>query len=732
MQKLAISFVFTIFTIGIYAQNTEHYFKFYINDRAELEILTHLVSIDNVRGNEVIAFANDEQFEYFLTLNIPYEILQKPVLTPKELNMLDFEAIKNCRNDWNYYPTYEAYCSMMQEFADNYPELCRVVEFGTSIQNRQLLACVVSQNVHTREAEPQVFWTSSMHGDETTGYVSMLRFIDYLLSNYGTDERVTYLLDNMEIWINPLANPDGTYWGGNHTVNGSRRGNANNRDLNRNYKDWKYGDHPDGYAWQKETLAFMDLQAAETFVLGVNIHGGAEVFNFTWDNTCTLPADYAWWQLVSKEYVDTAHAISPTYMNGNFCNNCNPPWCYPGVCNGASWYSVTGSRQDYANYYDHTREVCLEISNTWTTPAANLPTYWDRNYRSFLNYSQQALYGIHGVITDNCSGEPIHAKIFINGHDMDNSFVMTDPRVGYYARLIKGGTYSVTYSADGYISQTVSVTVSDKQKVVQHINLFPTGVVNIPIANFEADTTKISVNEIVHFTNLSENANAWEWFFEGGTPETSTAKNPVVLYKNPGIFDVNLKVYNNDCNDELLIENYITVKQISELPTANFEADKTEIFQNETISFINLSENATGWEWYFEGGMPEMTTEQNPAVLYKNSGTFNVHLTATNDYGKDEMLKEKFIKVEELIINEIEGVSVKIYPNPVSHESTMTIDADVPLYKIELFNLTGAIVKTSYPNDVPYLFSVSGIEKGIYFMRIETHKGNYTAKIQIQ
>jgi len=725
MQKLVTSLVFIFLSIGTYAQNTEHNIKFYINDRSDLEIFTRLVSIDNIRGNEVIAYANDEQFEHFLTLNIPYEILQKHVLTPEELNMLDFEAIKNCRNDWNYYPTYTAYLDMMEEFATNYPNLCRKVEFGTSVQNRKLWVLVLSSNVHVREAEPQVFWTSSMHGDELTGYVLMLRYIDYLLSNYGTDERVTYLLDSMEIWINPLANPDGTFW-----QSGARRNNANNIDLNRNY----YGNNPNG--WQKETKAFIEMQAEETFVLACNIHGGAELFNYTWDKNCTLPADNTWWKMVGNEYVDTVHSQSTIYFTGESCNYCSGlPTGYLAVVNGAHWYPASNTRQDYANYYNFTREVCLEISTTKTPTASQLPTFWNYNYRSFLNYTQQALYGIHGVVTDVCSGEPVYAKVFINGHDVDNyndrSFVMTDPRVGYYARLIKGGTYSVTYSAEGYVPQTVSVTVADKQKVVQHINLYPVGV-SSPIANFKADVTELFVNETVNFTDLSENVISWQWYFEGGTPEKSTEQNPVVLYKNPGTFDVNLKVYNNDCNDELLIENYIMVEQISELPTANFKADKTEIFQNETINFINLSENATDWEWYFEGGMPEMSTEQNPVVLYINSGIFNVHLTATNNYGNDEILKEKYIVVKELDIKEMDGVTVKIYPNPVSYESTIIIDADTPLYKIDLFNLVGAIVKTIYPDDIPCLFSVSGIEKGIYFIRIETIKGNYTTKIQIQ
>ena len=792
----------------LFTQHSEVIIKFQIQDRSQLETLTQIISIDKVTGNEVIAYANQEEFEQFLTLNIPYQIVERPVLTPEELNMSDFETIRGTNWTWNGYPTYDGYIAMMQNFAATYPNICRLVEIGTSVQGRKLWACVLSNNVNVREAEPQVFWTSSMHGDETTGYVLMLRYIDTLLSSYGTNDRITNLLNSMEIWVNPLANPDGTYWGGNNSVLGARRANANNKDLNRNYKDWYYGDHPDGNAWQQETVAFMNLQAAENFTLGVNIHGGSEVCNYPWDNRNVLPANNDWWIYVCKEYADTVFAHAPSNYLKEYPN---------GYIRGYSWYSITGSRQDYANYYNHNREFTLEISNAKTPAAAQLPNFWNYNRRSFLNYTQQALYGIHGVVTDACSGEPISAKISIPT-DVQNSFVMTDPRVGYYARFLKDGTYSVTYSADGYIDQTVSITVTDHQKTIQNISLVPVGGANIPMANFGANVTEIFTNQTVQFTNLSENATSWEWYFEGGTPETSTEQNPAVLYQNTGKFDVRLKVFNGGtCSNEKTMREYITVSS-TPLPIADFEADKVKIFENETVTFTdlsqnnpttwkwyfeggtpeiseeqnpvvlyehqgnytvtlvvknefgqdsiakkdyitvmettmpiadftadktsikpgesvhftNLSQNATTWEWYFEGGTPQTSAEQHPTVIYENEGNFDVKLTVTNADGEDFALKEKYIEVENVGINETEGISVKIFPNPVSQGATVTINADTSVRKVEWINMSGTLIKTIYANTASCTFSVSGIEKGIYLIKIETEKGISITKIQVQ
>ncbi|MBE0640778.1 MAG: hypothetical protein IH599_02000, partial [Bacteroidales bacterium] len=184
---------------------------------------------------------------------------------------------------WDFYPTYSAYESYMTGFAQQYPTLCRWVAFDTLASGRRLMALVISDNVDSLEAEPRFLYTSSMHGDELVGYILMLRLADYLLKNYGTDSLVTRLVDDLEIWINPLANPDGTYRSGKHTVSGSWRYNANAVDINRNFPDPQDGPHPDGNAWQAETMAFMALANTQKFNMSANIHGGAEVCNYPWD-----------------------------------------------------------------------------------------------------------------------------------------------------------------------------------------------------------------------------------------------------------------------------------------------------------------------------------------------------------------------------------------------------------------------------------------------------------------
>lgn len=474
-----LALFFTGFFIAAIAGNTQEYqkaseyldkkgevyFKCTISNRAVIDTLTKIVSIDNVKGLEVFAYANKIEFSNFLNLRITYTILPHPgdqVINPK---MLNYGETKE--KAWDAYPTYESYIAIMQQFAHDYPQLCQIVETGTTVQGRKLLFAKISDNVATDETEPHFMYSSSMHGDETVGYGMLLHLIDYLLSNYGTDSEVTNLVNSLEIWISPLANPDGTYASGNSTVQGATRYNGNSIDLNRNYPNPVLGEHPDGSQWQPETQAMMTLSNAHNFTMSANFHGGAEVLNYPWDSwtsTNRLTADDAWWQFVSREYADTVHGHSVSgYMTDE--NN--------GITYGGDWYIAYGTRQDYLNYYQHCKEVTIELSNTKLVPPADLPLYWNYNYRSLLQFMHRCTAGIRGIVTDKITGNPIRALIHMN-HDRDNSEVYSSVLLGDFYRPVAAGTYTMTVSRDGYKPATIQgIAVTNGAQVISNVILEP-------------------------------------------------------------------------------------------------------------------------------------------------------------------------------------------------------------------------------------------------------------------
>ena len=155
-------------------------------------------------------------------------------LSPKALTMA---TTLEEMDRWNRYPTYDVYTAMMQRFVERYPDLCRVDTIGVSIQGRLILCLAITGSSDNDLYRPEFFYSSTMHGDELTGFYLMLRLCDTLLGSYGTSRQITSLLDRTRIYINPLSNPDGTYYGGDSTVALARRYNADSVDLNRNYPD---------------------------------------------------------------------------------------------------------------------------------------------------------------------------------------------------------------------------------------------------------------------------------------------------------------------------------------------------------------------------------------------------------------------------------------------------------------------------------------------------------------
>lgn len=460
---LAISGVFSQDLPDELIRRDEISFSFTVNDPAELESLKKIISIDRVDGLVVKAYANTRQYLSFMKLGYAITIHSLPTDLP-DVRMED-HTILGPLTTWNFYPTYSNYESIMLQFATNYPSLCSLDTIATLASGRRLLVVKISDNVASDEPEPEFLYSSTIHGNETTGYVLMLHLIDYLLTNYGTNPEATDLVNNMEIWICPNANPDGTYYGGNSTVSSARRYNINGVDLNRNYPDPQDGPHPDGNAWQPETVAFMDFAAQHHFVAGANFHGGVEVVNYPWDTWPTLHADDDWYEFISREYADTVHVHAVAgYMT--YLDN--------GVTNGYAWYEVDGGRQDYMNYYHHCRELTIEISDVMLLPAGELLAHWDYNWRSFILMLKQARYGIHGTITDAVTGQPVSAEVFIQGHDNNESEVNSVAETGEYHRPVKGGTYTLVISAPCYQTQTISgVSVADYTSLTLNIQMTP-------------------------------------------------------------------------------------------------------------------------------------------------------------------------------------------------------------------------------------------------------------------
>ena len=146
-----------------------------------------------------------------------------------------------------------------------------------------------------------------------------------------------------------------------------------------------------------------------------------------------------------------------------------------------------------------------------------------------------------------------------------------------------------------------------------------------PIASFSLDKSAAVLNEVVTFTNTSQNATIFEWNFGDGN--TSTIKNPTHSYSTTGSFTITLSATGEGGNAS--VSKTITISYPT--PVASFTMDKPTAKVGETITFTNTSQNTTIYLWDFGDG--NTSTDENPTYSYSSDGIFNITLNATGDGG---------------------------------------------------------------------------------------------------
>ncbi len=379
---------------------------------------------------------------------------------PPIQEQLDTKAITMANSveemsSWDRYPTYQTYLDMMQNWAESYPNLCHVDTIGSSVQGRLILSLYIEPQTFDDLYRPEFFYSSTIHGDEVTGFVMMLHLIDTLLSGYGSNSQYTNLINTTRISINPLANPDGTYRYSDNTVQGSRRYNANNVDLNRNFPN-PFSNNPVKDAIEPENQAMIDYMSNHHFLMSANLHGGAEVMNYPWDSFSSAQQPHPaadWWREVCQRFIDT----SRTYDNTHFYDVNQE-----GYIEGGDWYVITGGRQDYINYYHQCLELTMEISTQKTLSSNRLPEYWQFLQHSLVNYIEE----IHNI--------PEYNAIAIINNEMPT--VYPNPANGdrMHVKLLDNSTHLSLYTIGGTLVD-IPMTKSGNEMTID-ISDLPAGV----------------------------------------------------------------------------------------------------------------------------------------------------------------------------------------------------------------------------------------------------------------
>ena len=227
-------------------------------------------------------------------------------------------------NNFGVYHTYSESAAFLDSLRLLYPQVVSAkFSLGQSGEGREIFAIRVSDNPDVDEDEPEMLLDCLHHAREVMASEFGIMFAEYLAQNYGTDPEITWLLDNRELYIVPIVNPDGFVYNETTDPNGggmwrkTRRDNGNGTfgvDPNRNYPYmWAYdnvGSSSDPgsetyrgpYAGSEpEVQAMMNFINAHGFVTGNSVHTYSNLTLYPWGYTSDPTPDDAIFDRMAAE-----------------------------------------------------------------------------------------------------------------------------------------------------------------------------------------------------------------------------------------------------------------------------------------------------------------------------------------------------------------------------------------------------------------------------------------------
>lgn len=377
------------------------------------------------------------------------------------------------------YHNYDELTYALESLHQMYPELCDLYSIGQSVDGRELWVLVISGATpeHHTVGVPEVKYVGNMHGNEVVGREMLLHFAEDLLCKYNFDEDITRFVDRTRVHILPTMNPDGFEDATMGCTGAQGRYNRNGYDLNRNFPGYfEENEAP----IQAETQAIMDWLQTEPFVLSANLHGGALLANYPYDNLSPedkektndtspysiSPDDdiYRFLALGYSQSHPTMHILESTKCGGSFDG------FKDGITNGADWYPLIGGMQDYNYIRADCMEITLEIACCKYPEENTLEAYWMENRKPLLEFLKQAHRGVTGIVRDMFGRSLNDVKVSIEGRD--NPYPFTTNTNGEYWRILLPGIYTVMVEKEGYLSQTQEVLVNSYLYNVEQLDFY--------------------------------------------------------------------------------------------------------------------------------------------------------------------------------------------------------------------------------------------------------------------
>ncbi|HNS18257.1 MAG TPA: PKD domain-containing protein, partial [Bacteroidales bacterium] len=182
--------------------------------------------------------------------------------------------------------------------------------------------------------------------------------------------------------------------------------------------------------------------------------------------------------------------------------------------------------------------------------------------------------------------------------------------------------------------------------------------------------------------------------------------------------------------------NYI---HAGDVPQADFMATETFIAVGASINFSDMSlNNPNSWSWVFEGGTPGTSALRNPTnITYEQVGIYDVTLTVTNAYGQDTEVRNDFVEVGYVGMDDrqLTAEHIELYPNPTTGALVLDLKGDVSdVVSIRCYNSLGErILEITREQGILHQmqFDLAGNPPGLYLLSVQTDKNMIIKRITL-
>lgn len=353
------------------------------------------------------------------------------------------------------YPNLAQVLAQMDALAAAHPALCQKVDLTAKYaapathEGRHIFALKISDNVALDEAEPAVLVASCHHAREIMTPVIALEAAERLLDGYGSDPRITAIVDGREVWIAPVWNPDGyeyvfttdSFWRKNRRLN---HDGTRGVDLNRNYpfgwgqcggSQFTSGQTYEGpaAASEPETQTMLAFRDDRRFAVVGDIHSYASEVRYGYG---------CWFHPWDNRYQSLAQQLSSASgYSGDTGSSC---------CLGGDIHAHASETGAAAFLW----ETGTSFQPSYSTAQAEANRVWG----GLLELADLPI-AISGRVT--AAGQPVEADITLVGVGFQHGEKHgSSARTGLYHAHPPIGTYTLRFEADGFdpVEEVVAYT----------------------------------------------------------------------------------------------------------------------------------------------------------------------------------------------------------------------------------------------------------------------------------